>query len=170
MAETIAGPDPVHAIQLIHESNLYNAIFRVFPDSLAATMSASPRPSSEALSCALILRTLLEASNKSLPAVHKDVLRKARDDDSHRGQLYLAAALYPFVGITYKEAKKQHITPAVLLSLWESLRLGSQNSTVPAFYSAYTLISNPDLQSKRFQTPSQRVAIGLSVVVSGNSY
>jgi tRNA nucleotidyltransferase (CCA-adding enzyme) len=153
----ILGPDPVRAIRLIHEANLYAAIFCVYPENLRTTFSSTPASSQTALSCALTLQRVLQQSDNNLPAVHSGLLAKAQES---RGQLYVAAALSPFLHITYEEPKKKALTSAVSLALWESLKLGSQNSAVPAFYSAYALISKPDLQSERFQSPSERVAIG----------
>ena len=77
--------------------------------------------------------------------------------------LFLAAALTPFRGIAYTDAKNKKRF-AVETAVREGPKLGTQNhyldGVVPLFTAA-EMLKDPNLKDEKFNQPSERVALGL---------
>jgi len=156
-----SGRDPLGALYLIHDLSLYNAIFSVVPPEHSKTFSASPGSCQTALTAAYILHRVFHPSPSfPIPSLHPTLLSVAGTDPSCKARLYLAAALTPYKGITYQDRKKKPQS-AIDLVIRESLKLGTQHhylDGIPPLFTAAQLLHNPTLE--RFQTPSERVALG----------
>ncbi|KAF7306511.1 tRNA nucleotidyltransferase [Mycena indigotica] len=154
------GPDPVRAIELIHDMSLYDPIFNVLPVEALKTLSAPLAPANFSVKAARIIRKLITPSSE-LSAIHPSIRSSVENNPSALARLYLAAALTPFAGITYLDRKKkpQSILPC---SLEQSLRLGGQHhflDGIPLLFAAAEKLKSPELT--RWKEPSERVALGL---------
>ncbi|KAL1699400.1 hypothetical protein EV121DRAFT_265176 [Schizophyllum commune] len=161
LTKMMKGPDPVHAIELIHEYGLYPAIFNaVVPPATLPKWSGTPGPSSRAVSSAFILRGLLSKS-PSLPSVNPSITDFVSTDPTARARLYLACALSPFLGLTYQAKKKE--APAVECVIRECLKLGVQNhflDGIPLLFSSAGLLSTAFKEDSRLTSMPDRLAIG----------
>lgn len=159
------GRYPLRSIQLIDELSLYHCVFSVIPSEVAAKFSRQAAPTTHSLAAASILHAFLNPPGfLHVPAVHPYLLSAISTDPSCTPRLYLAAALTPYSGITYRNKKNKTLS-AVDFVIRESLKLGTQNhylDGVPQLFAAAQLLKNPNLADQKFKTPSQRVAIGKS--------
>lgn len=156
------GPDPLRSLKLIDNFKLYDQIFSVFPSKAKESLSGSREATDTALAAASILHTLLKGDDRTLPDLHPNLFNALAEDPTCKSRLFLAAALRPFSEMTFVD-EKDRTQPVVWLSLWESLRLGTQShflDGIPPLYAAAKLLSKPDVSSERLQKPSKRVAIG----------
>jgi len=154
------GRDPLHAIQLIRELGLYASIFWTSPTVLES-FSSLPTDPLQGLIAATILQTLVTTPSP-LPAIHPLLAQHFTLHPSTRPRLFLASALTPFKGITYRDVKEK-IHPAVEAVLRDGCKLGSQNnylSGIPTLFSAAELLENPTLEGDKFKRRPERVAIG----------
>ena len=154
------GRDPLHAIQLIYELQLYPSIFWVSPTALES-FSSPPADPLQGLIAATILHSLTTTPSP-LTAIHPLLAQHFILHSSTRPRLFLASALTPFKDITYRDAKDK-IHPAVDTVLRDGCKLGSQNNYlggIPALFSAAELLKNPTLEGERFNHRPERVAIG----------
>ena len=154
------GRDPLHAIQLIYELGLYPSIFWKSPTALKS-FSSLPTDPLQGLIAATILHSLT-TSPSLLPAIHPLLTQHFTLQASTRPRLFLASALTPFMGITYRDAKDK-IHPAVEAILRDGCKLGNQNNYlggIPNLFSAAKLLNNPTLEEGRFGHRPERVAIG----------
>ena len=154
------GRDPLHAIQLIHDLGLYSSVFWTSPTVLKS-FSSLPTDPLQGLVAATILHSLT-AIPSSLPAVHPLLTQHFTLHPSTRPRLFLASALTPFKGITYRDAKNK-IHPAIEAILRDGCKLGSQNNYlggIPALFSAAELLKNPTLEGDRFKQRPERLVIG----------
>ena len=154
------GRDPLHAIQLVHELGLYSSIFWT-PPTMLESFSSPPADPLQGLIAATILHSLTTTPSP-LPAIHPLLVQCFTLHPSTRPRLFLASALTPFKGITYRDAKdKMH--PAAEAILRDGCKLGSQNNYlggIPALFSAAELLNNPTLEGGKFEHRPERVAIG----------
>jgi len=106
-------------------------------------------------------QTASTSSSIALPSVHKTLLSSTLSPGT-KSRLFLAAALTPYRGILYTDSKKKsHF--AVEAAIREGTRLGTQNhylDGIPALFVAADLLKDPRLNNDKFQSPSERVAIG----------
>ncbi|TFK76716.1 hypothetical protein BDN72DRAFT_806767 [Pluteus cervinus] len=159
----ITGRNPLRSIELIHEFNLYHAIFSVLPPDSKDLLSHTPEYITSSLAASSILSLLLgreTAQTSDIPALHPLLLSATKADPSCISRLYLGATLTPSRGITYKD-KKQKDQPVVELLIRESVKLGTQNhylDGVPLLFVASEMIKQPSLD--KFSHPSKRVALG----------
>ena len=84
-------------------------------------------------------------------------------DPGTKARLFMAASLFPFYGITYKDRKqKEHYLVEAVIR--EGLKLGNKNyylDGIPALFGAASeLIEGLSLDQDRFKAPSERVSIG----------
>jgi tRNA nucleotidyltransferase (CCA-adding enzyme) len=165
------GPDPTRGILLIEHLSLYDSIFNVIPPEVKTSLSAGLAPSTSSVKAGCILRSILEPADSplaDLTPIHPALVSAVKDDAAATARLYLAAALTPHAGITYLDKKKKSQS-AVECAIRESLKLGTQNHYVdgiPLLFAAAQLLHNPDLTREKFQTPSERVALGTSSLSS----
>lgn len=158
------GRDPLHAIQLIHDLGLYSSVFWT-PPTVLKSLSSLPTDPLQGLIAATILHSLTTTPSP-LPAVHPLLAQHFTLHPSIRPRLFLASALTPFKGITYRDAKDK-IHPAVEAILRDGCKLGSQNNYlggIPTLFSAAELLRNPTLEGGRFKERPERVAIGGSLI------
>lgn len=162
----LKGKDPSHSLQLIDELSLYQCMFAVFPEEVEASFSGIPGHFSTSISATRILYALLDPSSPSsfsLPPLHPLFLQAANADPTCRYRLYLAAALTPYLHVTYTDKKgKEHSASESVIR--DCLKLGSQYhflDGVPALFAAANLLKNPDVNEERLLQPVDRVAIGL---------
>ncbi|KIM84665.1 hypothetical protein PILCRDRAFT_818258 [Piloderma croceum F 1598] len=161
------GRDPLRSIQLIQELSLYPHIFSI-PEAITSTFSSTPGQPITSVSAATLLRALIEpqtasiSSSIALPSVHKTLLSSTLSPGT-KSRLFLAAALTPYRGILYTDSKKKsHF--AVEAAIREGTRLGTQNhylDGIPALFVAADRLKDPRLNNDKFQSPCERVAIGL---------
>ncbi|KAF9654286.1 hypothetical protein BDM02DRAFT_3106593 [Thelephora ganbajun] len=155
------GRDPLHSIQLIHELELYSSIFWTSPGVLES-FSSHPTDPLQGLIAATILHSLT-ITPSPLPVIHPFLAQHFALHPSTRPRLFLASALTPFKGITFRDAKDK-IHPAVEAVLRDGCKLGSQNNYlggISTLFSAAELLKNPTLEGDRFKHRPERVAIGL---------
>lgn len=155
------GHDPLHAIQLIHELELYHSVFWTSP-ALLESFSSPPADPLQGLKAATVLHSLT-ATPSPLPPVHPLLTLCFTLHPSTKPRLFLASALTPFKGITYQDAKEK-VHSAVEVVLRDGCKLGSQNNYlggIPSLFLAAELLENPDLDRERFKHRPERVAIGL---------
>ncbi|KAJ7693549.1 hypothetical protein B0H17DRAFT_1159371 [Mycena rosella] len=166
LSKIMKGPDPLRGIQMIEHLSLYDAIFNVIPPEVTASLSAPLAPRISSVKTACILQRVLHPADSSLaalPPIHPTLVSAPNADAGAPARLYLAAALTPHLGRTYLDRKKKP-QPLVECAIRESLKLGAQNhyvDGVPLLFAAAQLLANPDLNQVKFQTPSERVALGL---------
>ncbi|CAK5264654.1 unnamed protein product [Mycena citricolor] len=164
LTKMLKGPDPKRSIDLINHLTLYDPVFNVLPSE--TTLSSPLAPRSTSLDATFVLDSLLDPSGTTfepLPRIHPSLIQAVSKDPTARPRLFLAAALTPYLGLTYQDRKKKAL-PAVELAIRESLKLGAQYhfaDGIPLLFSAAQYLKNPDLSEKRFQDPSERVALGL---------
>lgn len=165
-SDNFPGRDPVNSILLIHDLSLHAAIF-LMPPSITSTFSSKPSQSITSVSAATLLQTLLGTASPSsclagIPTLHKALTSSALSVPGTVPRLFLAAALTPFHGITYVDAKKKpHL--AVEAAIREGTRLGVQNhylDGIPALFASSELLSNAILTKDKHTTASERVALG----------
>ncbi|KAI0063193.1 hypothetical protein BV25DRAFT_1915513 [Artomyces pyxidatus] len=159
----MGGRNPLRSIQLIDSLSLFTTIFCI-PEPTASTLSGPAASPSLAVAAAAILRTFLrpEARIFDHPALHP-LLASAVTSPSVAARLNLACALTPYRGVTYVDHKKKE-RPAVEAAIRDGLKVGTKNhylDGIPALFAAAELLKSPKLDSERFQTPSERVAIGM---------
>ncbi|OSD05776.1 hypothetical protein PYCCODRAFT_1443155 [Trametes coccinea BRFM310] len=143
--------NPLLALDLINSLSLYNAVFCI-PEGLGIKLSGEPSASLTALKAAMILHDLTNPTNTpstlsglpfpSLPALHPLLLSDFSSQKSTSRRLYLAAALTPYDGLTYQQAKGK-VRPAVEAVIREGLKLGAQYhylDGIPALFSASELL------------------------------
>jgi len=116
------GRDPLHAIQLIHDLKLYSPIFWASPTTLKS-FSSPPADSLQGLTAATILHSLTTPPSP-LPAIHPLLAQHFALHPSTRPRLFLATALTPFKGITYRDSKNK-IHPAIEAIHRDGCKLGS---------------------------------------------
>ncbi|KAF8665065.1 hypothetical protein AX16_000533 [Volvariella volvacea WC 439] len=176
LAKMMKGRNPLMSIELIHELGLYHTIFSVLPKEISDAMSGSPADAGLSLAATSVLYALLqplpplpsgaddlESSQEAIPQLHPLLLTAAKNDPTCIPRLYLASALTPHIGLTYKDKKKKEI-PVVEAVLRESVKLGTQNhylDGIPVLFAARQLLREPKLE--KWSTPSERVAIGLLI-------
>lgn len=164
------GRDPLHAIQLVHELGLYSSIFWTSP-AVLESLSSLPTDPLQGLTAATILFSLTTAPS-SLPAVHPLLTEHFTLHPSTRPRLFLASALTPFKGITYRDAKdKIHAAAEVVLR--DGCKLGSQNNYlngIPTLFSGAELLKNPTSEGGRFGHRPERVAIGRPIIQRHTSH
>ncbi|KIY67515.1 transfer RNA nucleotidyltransferase [Cylindrobasidium torrendii FP15055 ss-10] len=177
------GRSPLHALKLIHDADLWEAIFCTYPSDLsnkfegpaakylAYRMSSTRRETpieirNLPLKYAAVLTSILEGPT-SLPGlidVHPRLTLSARDNPSCRGRLFLASALSPFIGTTYTDKKGKQVQAAEA-AIRESLKMGTQSHMldgVPPLFSAIRLLDSRTLRSSpNFSTKPERVALAL---------
>ena len=154
------GRDPLHAVQLIHELGLYFSIFWT-PQTLLENFSSSPTDSVQGLIATTILHNLT-TSTSPLPPIHPLLAQHFTLHPSTRPRLFLASALTPFKGITYRDAKDK-IHPAVEAVLRDGCKLGSQNKYlggIPTLFSAAELLKCSTLEGERLNRRPERVVTG----------
>ncbi|KAF9015439.1 transfer RNA nucleotidyltransferase [Cyathus striatus] len=155
LTKMMKGRDPLLAIKLIHELDLYESIFCVLPEG-----ERLPRPhsSTSAFVAASILATLLDRLDIHLPAVHPILLDHTEQQQSYRSRLFLASVLTPLRGrISHVKVKKS--VNDIELAIKDSLKLGRQNhyaDGIPLLFEAADLIP----RRLKSASPSERVAIG----------
>ncbi|KZP15234.1 hypothetical protein FIBSPDRAFT_750637 [Athelia psychrophila] len=163
----LKGRDPLLSIRLIHEISLYSSVFTI-PPAISNAFSSAPTLPITSVAAATILQALIDpatsdAFSTRLPTIHQTLTSQVGSSKGTRALLFLAAALTPFRGITYMDAKskKQH---AVEAAVREGTKLGSQNhyldGVTPLFIAA-DMLKIPNLQNEKLRSPSERVAIGL---------
>ncbi|KAH7883919.1 hypothetical protein F5I97DRAFT_1930135 [Phlebopus sp. FC_14] len=160
------GPAPVRAIQLINELSLYHSIYYVHPDLSGVTSACIAAPNTSVTACAVLCK-LLGASpsdiEPSLPRLHPMLVSQVLHDPGMKARLFLAASLFPFDGITYRDPKRrEHLLVEAVIR--EGLKFGNKNyylDGISALYSAASHLRGLSLEEKRFKTPSERVSIGL---------
>jgi hypothetical protein len=145
---------------MIDDLSLYDAIFNVVPLEVKGSLSGPIAPSTSSVKAACVLRSILSPSGsalENLTPVHPALVSSAKDDPGATARLYLAAALLPHFGITYRDKKRTYA--AVECAVRESLKLGTQNhylDGIPLLFEAAELFEkNPDLSR------SDRKEIGL---------
>lgn len=148
------------AIHLVHECNLYDAVFAFLPPAVAATIKKHPTAPSDSLTASSFLHRLVNPlqSTIGLAAVHPALLSQLKVDSGCLARLFLAASFSSYSDATYVDQKKKTV-PAISLLLRESLRLGTQHhflDGIPALMAASGVLKNPG----RFDSPDQRVEIG----------
>lgn len=162
----LKGPNPLLSLQLIYNLALYSCIFYAAP-AINGSASSSRGPTSSAVLAASLLHDLISPessrSRKHLPSLHPSLLTALQLDVALKARLFLAASLYPYRGITYLDSKKktQSMIEGVIR---EGLKLGTKNhylDGIPALYKAADLFAHFNLEDALYNTPSQRVAIGL---------
>ncbi|PBK76666.1 hypothetical protein ARMSODRAFT_1078769 [Armillaria solidipes] len=164
VSKMMKGHSPLHAIQLINEFELYDAIFSAIPLEIKNAFPRTPEKVVLSLQYTAVLRALIERPESSpLPPVHRTLLLAVNNDTTCKSRLYLACAIAPYIGITYEDKKKKTY-PAAFSVIHDSLKLGTQNhysDGVPALFAASDLLKSPRLDDERFKTKPERVAIGM---------
>lgn len=153
----------MRSLQLIRELSLYHSIFSVIPPEAQATLTLALSESSpiSALAAASILHVLLSVDASNPLAPHPALLSLARESSAARARLYLASALLPYHGLTYRDQKDKEQS-VVACVIRESLKLGSQNhylDGIPILFSALPSV-NQGLDAQ-YQQPMERVPLGL---------
>ncbi|KAK0208895.1 hypothetical protein DFS33DRAFT_1254396 [Desarmillaria ectypa] len=163
VSKMMKGDSPLHAIQLINDFELYDSIFSAIPLEIKNAFSRTPEKVILSLQCTAVLRALIEHPESSpLPLLHRALLTAVNNDATCKSRLYLACAIAPYIGITYKDKKKKTY-PAPFSVVHDSLKLGTQNhysDGIPALVVASDLLKSPSLDDERFKTKPERVAIG----------
>ena len=153
----------MRSLQLIHELSLYHSIFSVIPPEAQAALPPTLSESNpiSALAAASILHVLLSSDASKSLAPHATLLSVARESAAARARLYLASALLPYNGLTYRD-QKDKLQPVVSAVIRDSLKLGSQNhylDGIPISFSAFPLVKEGlDIQHEQ---PMERVPLGL---------
>jgi len=105
-------------------------------------------------------------SSITLPSVHETLLSSTFSPGT-KSRLFLAAALTPYRGIQYTDSKKSDSKKkphfAVEAAIREGAKLGTQNhylDGIPPLFVAADLLKDPRLINDKFQSPSERVAVG----------
>lgn len=163
ISKMMKGQDPLHSIRLIHELALYPSIFSALPPEVSSTLSSAPSGSERAVSAAAILNTLLLPEQPSFPKVHHRLLAALQTDPSCRPRLYLATALIPYLGVTYRD-KKKRLCPAVEVVTREALKLGKQNhylDGIPLLFTAAELLGSFVTHHLTLPPAKERKTIGL---------
>ncbi|KAF9229680.1 hypothetical protein BS17DRAFT_744049 [Gyrodon lividus] len=160
------GVEPLRAVQIIHDLSLYHSIFQI-PAEISSVASAAVAASELSLTACTILHNLLSPSSPKAqkPAIlpHPTLLVHALNDKGTKARFFMAASLFPFAGITYKD-HKQKVHPLVEAVIREGLKLGNKNyylDGIQALYDAAAITKGLSLNEDRFRMPSERVAIGL---------
>jgi len=138
----IAGRDPLRAAQLIWELDLYHAVFSVLP-TIAIPPKSLEIASTKALAAVSVLHALFSGNNTS-PSLHSALLSLIQDDPALKARLYLAGLLFPYLGITYRDAKAK-TQSTVTTVIRESLKLGTQNhylDGIPALFTGIPILKN----------------------------
>ncbi|KAI9059577.1 hypothetical protein FKP32DRAFT_1579611 [Trametes sanguinea] len=143
--------NPLLAIDLINSLSLHNTVFYI-PEGLGIKLSGEPSAPLNALKAAIILHVLTNSTNTPstlsgvpfppLPPVHPLLLSDFSTQNSTSRRLYLAAALTPYDGLTYQQAKGK-VRPAVEAVIREGLKLGAQYhylDGIPLLFSAAELL------------------------------
>jgi len=94
----------------------------------------------------------LTTTPSPLPAIHPLLAQHFTLHTSTRPRLFLASALTPCKGITYRDAKDK-IHPTVEAVLRDGCKLGNQNNYlngIRALFSAADLLNNPTLEAGKF--------------------
>ena len=152
------------SLRLLDDLSLFPLVCHV-PPAIASTVSSRPSSPSLGVAAASILQTFLRPDTAHFrhPPIHPLILSGLSSSPSAIPRLYMACALTPCRGITYVDEKgKQH--PAVEAVIREGLKVGTKNhylDGVPALFFASELFKSPDIEDKKFISPSERVAIGL---------
>jgi len=149
-------------MQIIHDLSLYHCVFHV-PAAIMDIASGPVAPTQFSLTACTILNDLLSEPRKFTTRPHPTLIAHPSSDRGTRARLFLAASLYSFAGITYKD-RKQRVHPLVEAVVREGLKLGNKNyylDGVPALFDAAALFQGLSTEDARFTTPSERVAIGL---------
>lgn len=151
----LSGPDPLRALQLLSELQLYTAVFLPPPqedvtyiDEEGQTVSRSIFDESTALATASLLQDILHhggrfAVSERLPESLVDAVWN--DKDALR-LLWFTVALLPLYGIQSPEKKKM-VWPGARV-IQSGLKLGSKNTKDPVecIYHAAELLTRPDLE------------------------
>ncbi|KDQ20469.1 hypothetical protein BOTBODRAFT_100756 [Botryobasidium botryosum FD-172 SS1] len=158
------GRDPLLALWLIDTLALHDSIFYI-PLPLSSTLSGSPGPRSTSLAAASILQTLTSPSEGISFRIHPALAALANDPSVMR-RLFLASALTPFKGISYKEKKREPLAAEAVIR--EGLKIGNQNhylDAIPALFQSTSMISSAVLSELLSISPGDprnpRAAIGL---------
>lgn len=163
---TFIGRDPLLSVRLIYDLSLYPTIFTI-PTSITETFSSAPGPHITSVAAVTILQALIDPtasklSSTPLPLIHQTLISSVLSSKGTRALLFLAAALTPFRGITYTDAKKKtHL--AVEAAVREGPKLGTQNhyaDGVSPLFTAAGILKNPSLDNEKLKSSSERVAIG----------
>ncbi|KAF9243781.1 hypothetical protein BU15DRAFT_86220 [Melanogaster broomeanus] len=153
------GVEPLRAIQIIHDLSLYHSIFHVPADIISVASAAVAAPELSLTACTILYNLLSPPS----PETQKPVTRLHPDPPYSYARFFLAASLFPFAGITYKD-HKQKVHPLVEAVIREGLKLGNKNyylDGIQALYDSAAMIKGLSLDEDRFKKGSERVAIGL---------
>lgn len=109
------------------------------------------------------MNTLLLPEQPSFPKVHHRLLAALQTDPSCRPRLYLATALIPYLGVTYRD-KKKRLCPAVEVVTREALKLGKQNhylDGIPLLFTAAELLGSFVTHHLTLPPAKERKTIGL---------
>ncbi|KAK0500640.1 hypothetical protein EDD18DRAFT_1067916 [Armillaria luteobubalina] len=165
VSKMMQGHSPLHAIQLIKEFELYDAIFFAIPPEIKNALRRTPDKVVLSLQCTAVLKALIERPESSpLPPLHRTLLLAVNNDTTCKSRLYLACAIAPYIGITYEDRKKKKAFSAAFSVIHDSLKLGTQNhysDGVPALFAASDLLKSPRLDDEQFKSRPERVAIGM---------
>ncbi|KAF6766474.1 transfer RNA nucleotidyltransferase [Ephemerocybe angulata] len=131
------GRDPLRSIELFHELNLFDAIFfSAIPENVSASFSTKKFDPDRGLASSVVLNSITEGIHAEIPTPHPIYLKHLQIDRSARPRLFLASALTPYYGASFKDKKgKEH--PGVEAVVRESLKLGVQNhylDGIPALF------------------------------------
>ncbi|KAF5361407.1 hypothetical protein D9758_006232 [Tetrapyrgos nigripes] len=169
LSKMLKGRDPLYSMQLINDLGVYRSVFSVIPSSISHAFSQAPTADSTSLKAASILHALScpSSATSALPQVHPTLLKALHSDPSCKSRLFLASALTPYLGITYRDQKGKEFT-AVAYVIRECLKLGSQNhflDGIPVLFDACKVLRDPDLSrfkpgSEGIATKAERAAIG----------
>ncbi|KAG1769639.1 hypothetical protein EDD22DRAFT_948891 [Suillus occidentalis] len=141
---------------------LYKSIYHV-PPQITSIASSTPKPHDLSLRTATILHDLLSSPSEDSMSLHPTLRSYVLQEPGCKARLFLAASLYSYHGITYKDAKGKEQT-LVKCAIQDGLKLGRQNhylDGIPALYSASELLNGASLGQDKLKMPSERVAIGL---------
>lgn len=155
----LSGRNPLLAIKLISDLNLYTSIFHV-PPEVANSFSSPVGPVEHAFAAAYILHLITESRAPSLPCLHPILSAAAIHEPSTRPRLYLACALTPCRSITYEDPKKK-IYSAIECAIREGTKLGVQNHYVdgiPLLFKAAETLQCPTIGGE-----NERVRMGMSL-------
>lgn len=156
------GQDPLRAIRIIVDLELYKSIYHV-PPQITSIASSTPKPQELSLRAATTLHSLLSSTSEDSMSLHPTLRSYVLQEPGCKARLFLAASLYSYHGITYPDPKGKEQT-LVKCAIQDGLKLGRQNhylDGVPALYSASDLLNGVSLGQDRLKLPSERVAIGL---------
>lgn len=139
------------SVDLIENLSLYSSVFHI-PDNMSIKLSGTPASPMSALRAAAILHALVNPSVTTstlsgqtvptLPAVHPLLLSELPSPTNPLRRLFLAAALTPYHGLTYTQAKGK-VRPASEAVLRDGLKLGAQHhylDGIPALFTAADLL------------------------------